>query len=118
MLIQSSRVASHSEISPDVASTSYYPTTWSAEFPRAECLPTPCAPCYTVINTKLHSFPYPIIEEPLTVSVIPYVTVAANGSHLTSFWTSTQRDSLRSNTTDLATEFFEMFTWTESDVIM
>lgn len=116
--MQTSSIASHPGTLLDVASTSYYPTAWSAEFPRAECLPTPCAPCYTIINTKLHSFPYPIIEEPLTVSVIPYITVAANGSRFTSFWTSTQRGSVGLNKTGFAIEFYETFTWTESDVVM
>lgn len=104
--------------SPDTALLSAYPTAWSPEYPRVECLPTPCAPCYTTVNTVLRSFPYPIVPEPLTVSVIPYVTIMANGSHLTSFVTSTQFDSLGSNTTDLTIQLYETFTWMERDVTM
>lgn len=104
--------------SPDDPLLSYVPTTWHPEYPRVECLPTPCAPCYTTVNTILRSFPYPIVSEPLSVSVIPYVTVVANGSRITSFVTSTQFDSLGLNTNDIAIQLYETFTWMERNATM
>jgi len=101
-----------------MASTSNYSTAWYPEYPLVQCLPTPCAPCYTSIGTGLSSFPYPIIEEPLTVSVIPYVTVVANGSRLTSYMTSTQYDGLGLNTTGVPIELFETFTWVARNFTM
>jgi hypothetical protein len=118
MLMQTNGVASHYQSPPDVASTSYYPTAWYPELTPTLCLPTPCAPCYTSINTILRSFPYPIIQEPLTVSVIPYITFIVNGSRLTSFVTSTQYDRFRSNTTNVAIQLYETFTWMERNVTM
>lgn len=118
MLMQTNGVVSYHQSSPDVASTSYYPTAWYPEFSPTLCLPTPCAPCYTSIDTRLHSFPYPIVNETLTVSVIPYVTVVANGSRITSYLTSTQHNSPGWNATDLAIELFETFTWSEMSFTM
>lgn len=118
MLMQTNGVASHYQSPPDVASTSYYPTAWYPELTPTLCLPTPCAPCYTSIDTRLHLFPYPIVNETLTVSVIPYVTVVTNGSRITSYLTSTQYGSLGWNVTDLAIEFFETFTWSERNFTM
>jgi hypothetical protein len=118
MLMQTYGVASYNQISPDVASTSYYPTAWYPEYTPTLCLPTPCAPCYTSIDTRLHSFPYPIVEEPLTVSVIPYVMIVANGSRVTSYLTSTKHSSAGWNTTDPTIELFKTFTWIVRDFTM
>jgi hypothetical protein len=52
------------------------------------------------------------------VSVIPYVTVVANGSHITSYLTSTLHSSPGWNATDLAIELFETFTWSEMNFTM
>ena len=118
MLMWTYGLASYYQSPPDIASTSYYPTAWYPEFSPTLCLPTPCAPCYTSIDTRLHSFPYPIVNETLTVSVIPYITLVANGSRMTSYLTSTQHGSPGRNTTDSAIELFETFTWSERNFTM
>jgi hypothetical protein len=118
MLTQKQRAGTHHRSSQDVALLSYYPTAFYLDIPRVHCLPTTCAPCYTSINTMLHSFPYSIVEQPLTVSVILYVTVAANGSYLTSSLTSTQHGNSGSSSTGLAIELYDMFTWTKGNVTM
>ena len=58
------------------------------------------------------------MEKPLTVLVIPYVTIVADGSRLTSLATSTQHDGPGPDTTDLATEFYETFTWMKGNFTM
>ena len=52
------------------------------------------------------------------MSVIPYVTLAADGNHLTSYSTFVQYGSSVSNTTDLEVDLYDALTWMEGNATM
>ncbi|KAL1587928.1 hypothetical protein WHR41_03349 [Cladosporium halotolerans] len=85
------------------------------------CATTPCAPCYIAAKTSWIEFPYSVVEEPYTVSVVPHITQFPDGKLSTSYSTVTDNHTITLGGSGNATgeiEYFDKFTWEVSGLTL